>query len=211
MNPNINNPDYTTQPFKVPENYFFHLEGTILSKTIGEEKGENPFTTPDSYFEKLEDSIISKTIQIEKSSKRKIIPLFIGKFYWISTAACVIFAVLLGVYFINNHREQENQKTFANFANNAKEKINSVQDRIYATPEDKPVVLQKETSVAYTSHPGKSSEIKLQYSKATVSQKGKSSPLAEKSAEVIYDLYFDSENHTTLADEEILEEEFFLL
>ncbi|MDR2123246.1 MAG: hypothetical protein LBP34_09000 [Flavobacteriaceae bacterium] len=204
----VNNSDNTSQPFKTPEDYFSTLENSILSKTLEKKKQSNPFKTPDSYFEQLEDSIISQTSKEKNADKGKIIPLYSGKFYWFSAAACLIFAVMAGIYLIPNNTTQ-NDSTLLGV--NKAEKTDLVTDKLYTADSTQTIADDTATpapSGFYSSRAGQSSKTRNTMRKQPVPPRESTRQSLEKSSEVLFSLYFDSEEDTPLDDEE---EEFLFL
>lgn len=77
-----------THGFKVPEDYFQHLENDVFLK-IDEERlpKETGFTSPEGYFKELEDRIMANVAQ--KNLEVKVVPIFNRKriTYGLSIAA----------------------------------------------------------------------------------------------------------------------------
>ena len=192
-------------PCKTPDRYFSNLEKCIVSKIVIKNNIKYSWKTPNNYFESLEKNILTETVNKVNPKKPKIYTLSPKKIYWLSAAACLFFAILLGVYSIDNQHTNyslvltdiENQKTLS--------------DDLYTpNPLDSSM-----SSLDWSSSTNKISCEITQISnqriqKPTELTKEKILEQEIVTSHVIYDLYLANDETTNLYDEEISKDNYIL-
>lgn len=194
-------------PFQTPENYFAQLEKRIVSKSLINNRSESPYKIPNNYFENLDKKIVSNTIEKINPDKPKILTLFSKKIYWIPAAACLFFAVMVGIYSTKNQYTTDSSITSANLENQNRLALT---DNLYTPkPSDSFIPSSGSKTNIPTKNIPKSSPKRI--SKKMESSKDK---MIEQemisSSNVIYDLYFTNEETTNLYDEETSQDGFVL-
>lgn len=189
-------------PFQTPENYFAQLEKRIVSKSLINNPSESPYKIPNNYFENLDKKIVSNTIEKINPDKPKIFTLFSKKIYWIPAAACLFFAVMVGIYSTKNQYTTDSSITSANLEN---QNHLALTDNLYAPkPSDSFVSTSGSTNNIPKRSPKRIPK-KMESSKDKMIEQEMIS-----SSNVIYDLYFTNEETTNLYDEEISQDGFVL-
>ncbi|MXP04877.1 MULTISPECIES: hypothetical protein [unclassified Apibacter] len=189
-------------PFQTPENYFAQLEKRIVSKSLINNPSESPYKIPNNYFENLDKKIVSNTIEKINPDKPKIFTLFSKKIYWIPAAACLFFAVMVGIYSTKNQYTTDSSITSANLEN---QNHLALTDNLYAPkPSDSFVSTSGSTNNIPKRSPKRIPK-KMESSKDKMIEQEIIS-----SSNVIYDLYFTNEETTNLYDEEISQDGFVL-
>lgn len=194
-------------PFQTPENYFAQLEKRIVSKSLINNRSESPYKIPNNYFENLDKKIVSNTIEKINPDKPKILTLFSKKIYWIPAAACLFFAVMVGIYSTKNQYTTDSSITSANLEN---QNHLALTDNLYTS----------KSSDSFVSTSGSTNNIPTnnipKHSPKRIPKKMESSKdkMIEQemisSSNVIYDLYFTNEETTNLYDEETSQDSFVL-
>ncbi|QII70050.1 hypothetical protein G8C41_04190 [Apibacter sp. B3706] len=189
-------------PFQTPENYFAQLEKRIVSQSLINNPSESPYKIPNNYFENLDKKIVSNTIEKINPDKPKIFTLFSKKIYWIPAAACLFFAVMVGIYSTKNQYTTDSSITSANLEN---QNHLALTDNLYAPkPSDSFVSTSGSTNNIPKRSPKRIPK-KMESSKDKMIEQEIIS-----SSNVIYDLYFTNEETTNLYDEEISQDGFVL-
>lgn len=189
-------------PFQTPENYFAQLEKRIVAKSLINNRSESPYKIPNNYFENLDKKIVSNTIEKINPDKPKILTLFSKKIYWIPAAACLFFAVMVGIYSTKNQYTTDSSITSANLEN---QNHLALTDNLY-TPK---------SSDSFVSTSGSTNNIPKRSPKRTPKkmETNKDKMIEQEmisSSNVIYDLYFTNEETTNLYDEETSQDSFAL-
>lgn len=189
-------------PFQTPENYFAQLEKRIVSKSLINNPSESPYKIPNNYFENLDKNIVSNTSEKINPDKPKIFTLFSKKIYWIPAAACLFFAVMVGIYSTKNQYTTDSSITSANLEN---QNHLALTDNLYAPkPSDSFIPSSGSTNNIPKRSPKRIPK-KMESSKDKMIEQEMIS-----SSNVIYDLYFTNEETTNLYDEEISQDGFVL-
>lgn len=200
---------YKSTPFQTPENYFAQLENRIVSKSLINNPSESPYKIPNNYFENLDKKIVSNTIEKINPDKPKILTLFSKKKYWIPAAACLFFAVMVGIYSTKNQYTTDSSITSANLEN---QNHLALTDNLYAPkPSDSFVSTSGSTTNIHktTNNIPKSSPKRISKKMETNKDKMIEQEMIS-SSNVIYDLYFTHEETTNLYDEETSQDSFAL-
>ncbi|QYN48949.1 hypothetical protein GYM73_04810 [Apibacter sp. ESL0432] len=196
-------------PFQTPENYFAQLEKRIVSKSLINKTSKSPYKIPNNYFENLDKKIVSNTIEKINPDKPKIFTLFSRKIYWIPAAACLFFAVMVGIYSTKNQYTNDSSITSANLEN---QNHLALTDNLYAPkPSDSFVSTSGLTSNIHktTNNIPKSSTKRIPKKMESSKDKMIEQEMIS-SSNVIYDLYFTNEETTNLYDEETSQDSFVL-
>lgn len=194
-------------PFQTPENYFAQLEKRIVSKSLINNRSESPYKIPNNYFENLDKKIVSNTIEKINPDKPKILTLFSKKIYWIPAAACLFFAVMVGIYSTKNQYTNDSSITSANLEN---QNHLALTDDLYAPkPSDSFIPSSGSTTNIPTNNIPKRSPKRIPKKMESSKDKMIEQEMIS-SSNVIYDLYFTNEETTNLYDEETSQDGFVL-
>lgn len=189
-------------PFQTPENYFAQLEKRIVSKSLINNRSESPYKIPNNYFENLDKKIVSNTIEKINPDKPKILTLFSKKIYWIPAAACLFFAVMVGIFSTKNQYTTDSSITSANLEN---QNNLALTDNLYAPKSSDSFVSTSGSTNNIPKRSPKRIPKKIESSKDKMIEQEMIS-----SSNVIYDLYFTNEETTNLYDEETSQDSFVL-